>query len=561
MRETGGPIGAARGRAATGDTGHGGYVLGKRKEFTAALRKVPEGPATLAFVGATVFTGQRGARREQAVAIRGDVVLAVGSDADIRRHINADTRVVNAEGRTVLPGLIETHGHLPDIVERAIGHVDRPSDISDMPAIDGWVRVVGADPGSIDAFDRLRRGRPGYWESHSGAQSKANSTALDLARRYWSTQKTFYGKPNPTFGDPTRLPVPPGGRVDERTGGLFYANNLIFDGRDASGRLPDYEELGGVMPQMSYEILKRPLEHTMRYFAANGITGFHNMMGTPHDLMTLARLEQDGLLTTRVYTVQGMSQAKLHTMVTPRFLALMDEVRRSFNSDRLWTGMVKFNDSGTSVEELAQEINRLNGAGLQAAIHTHGDKLEAIARANVDHPGAAKELRHRLEHTMGDVARADQLGTGGTIQFSAPPSSLARHQNALRHWGAGTDWDVITDINPMRMLGLATGTLGSIDEALHGYTSNAAWLGHAEDMVGSLEPGKKADVVLLNRDILAEPSNASHARPLMTVVDGKVVFEAPNANGDPVLASYDHWLREVQAAGLAAAAAAEKTRK
>lgn len=530
------------------------YRLGARANFNPDVRKIPTGPATIVIQNANVFTGVRGQEHQQAVAIQGDLILAVGTNEEIAKHINEKTRVIDAKGRTVTPGFIETHGHLPDIVERAIGRVDSMEEISQMPPIDGWIRIVGADPGSLKNFDALTGDTPAYWESHAGSGSRVNSAALKLAREYWAKQPTFYGMPNPTFGDPTRLPEPPGGHVTERDGSLHYANNLFFDGRDQDGKLPSYEELGGVMPQMPYEILKEPLRRTMAYFAANGITGFHDMMGSPQDLTSLGKLEKDGHLTARVYKVQGMGQHKLHTQVTDQFLALMDEITQRYNSERLWTGMVKFNDSGTSVAELAEEVRRLNQAGLQAAVHTFGDKLQSFVRAEKEAPGSASRLRHRLEHTMGDIGLADELGTGGTFQFSLPPASITKLPNARQHFGIGTDWDVKTNLDPMEMLGPTAQRLGSVDEALHAYTSNAAWLGHAENMVGSLEPGKKADIVMLSNDILDKPSNISKARTALTVFDGEVIFEAAGPNGDPKAASYDNWLRDVQRLGLEAAA-------
>lgn len=532
------------------------YNYGARAAFNPENRFVPTGPATQVIQNANIFTGVRGQEHQQAVAIQGDLILAVGTNEEIAKFINDETKVIDAGGKTVTPGLIETHGHLPDIVERTIGRIGKMSDLAKIPPIDGWIRAVGVEPSSLAEFDKYTGDTPAYIESHAGSASWVNSAALKLAREYWAQQPEFYGKPNPSYGDPTRLPVPAGGGVNEKEGSLHYANNLFFDGRDDSGHLPDYEELGGVMPQMSYEVLKGPLEHTMRYFAANGITGFHNMMGTPKDLMSLARLEADGKLTTRVYATQGMSQAKLDTMVTPRFLELMTEVTERFNSERLWTGMVKFNDSSKSIEGLADELVRLNEAGLQAAVHTFGPEvLDSIEMAEGEsEPGSTAKLRHRLEHTMGDVARADELGTGGTIQFGAPPAQLTKFPNALKHWGGGTDWDVISDLNPMRMVAMATNSLGSVEEALHAYTSNAAWLGHAEGMVGSLEPGKKADIVLLNQDILGDPSSIPQARPLMTMLDGEVVFQSDNPNGDPEAADYNTWAKKAQKSGLDAAA-------
>lgn len=333
--------------------------------------------------------------------------------------------------------------------------------------------------------------------------------------------------------------------------------------------------------QFDYDlsVIKRGLDHC----AKHGITSFHNMDGNFYTLELLAALERAGELTARAYVpfhfknfmavsalerASSMAKAYNGPMIKSGFVKLfMDGVLDSWTavmlddySDRAgWRGEPLF--SQDAFNEIAIEAD---ARGLQIAVHSIGDGAvnmvlngyEAAALAN-----GKRDSRHRVEHieviARADIARMKRLGAVASMQPPHPPGNhglpleptisrigrekwpLAYAWNDLRTAGVplvfASDWPV-SDINPIRSIQSAMtrqkwaddlpDQRQTLEQAVAGYTVDAAYAEFAEGTKGQLAEGMLADVIVLSEDIAAvDPARLHKIVPVVTICDGRVVWE------------------------------------
>jgi predicted amidohydrolase YtcJ len=184
-------------------------------------------------------------------------------------------------------------------------------------------------------------------------------------------------------------------------------------------------------------------------------------------------------------------------------------------------------------EELTQETVELHEAGNRACIHAIGDwaidiALNAVEEAVKDSPWV--DHRHRIEHA--GYVRPDQLERMAKLGVAVSASIGFCYPIGDSHIAALGE-DRLCGYYPMKSFrdhGIVAGGNSdqavSVMDAIRAYTVNGAYLEGKEDVKGALEPGKLADMVVLDRDILTiDPLDIRNARALMTIVDGEVVWE------------------------------------
>ncbi|MCB9135072.1 MAG: amidohydrolase family protein, partial [Anaerolineales bacterium] len=314
-----------------------------------------------------------------------------------------------------------------------------------------------------------------------------------------------------------------------------------------------------------------------------GITSVHNMDGEMGQLTRYMALEDAGELTLRVYVpytirpetpVEALAEAVEMVQANPGGLArggavkfFMDGVIESFTALMLedYTGAPGNKGSGLFTAEhftrMATEADRL---GLQIFVHAIGDAAvrrtlngyEAAQRTN-----GKRDSRHRVEHIEmhhpDDLPRFAELGVIASMQPLHAPMSASGHDlwparvgatrwdrsfawNRVREAGArvvfGSDWPVVSQ-SPFKGLynalnrppwraGLADHRQ-TLEQALLSYTRDAAYAEFMENEKGMLKPGYLADIVLLSEDIFSiPPTEIECVHPLMTIMDGRVVFES-----------------------------------
>lgn len=540
-----------------------------------SVRAQQQSFADLVIVHGRVWTVDREHPRGEAIAIHDGRIVAAGSDADIAKWIGPTTRIIDAHGKTVLPGFIDAHVHFssgggeissvqlrdantPQEFARRIGEQAKKLPKGEWMLGGTWDHELwgGTPLPSHDWIDAVTPDNPVFVSRYDGHMAMANALALRLA------------------GVTRETKDPPGGTVvrdkDGNPTGLLKdaAMNLVYR----------------VIPPPSEEQLLRMIHAAMDEARRYGVTSIHDVSST-EDVRAYQTLAARGELTLRIYCITPLPQWEGPATAG---------IRAGFGNDWIHLGALKgfadgslgsttalfeqpYNDapetSGLPNEMMLPEGNMLkmvlgaDKAGLQIAVHAIGDKANRImldvyaevARQN----GARPDRRWRIEHAQHlrpeDFARFAQLGVIASVQPYHAIDDGRWAEKRIGHERAkttyafrtfldhgvrlafGSDWTV-APLNPL--LGLyAAVTRATLDgknpggwfpeqkvtleEAIQAYTMGSAFAEFREKEKGSLTPGKLGDVIVLDTDLFSvAPEKIKDAAVRYTIVGGKVVYEA-----------------------------------
>jgi len=530
---------------------------------------------------AGIVTMMASAESARSMLIRDDRIAAVGPADRVRAAAAPDARVVRLDGAAVIPGLADAHCHLCNVGYLASGADCSQPAAPDIPAILARLRdAAGRTPegswvtGSGYVEYKLREGRhPTRADLDAAVPGRpAILFHTSLHACVLNTQALREAG----FGD--RQPDPPGGRFGrDREGRL---DGVVYEG-------PTFTLLwGGLrrdMQRMSADARAGLVARAGQHFAALGITAACDADTRRDSLTAYAEADERGVLGVRIAGLVVHDEADwllgsgLRGRRSPRLAA---------DSVKIWAdgGMssrtaaihgsypVPPHGSGImyfSPGELTTMVTEFDASGLQVCIHAQGDRaietvLDAYATVLKDRPG--NPLRHRIEHggsmfaplaaraaALGIVVAAQPgmlsiLGDGFAEAFPERSDELYAYaswrQAGIRVAGS-SDAPVIT-ADPLvgirdavlrrtssgRLLG--PGERLTARDALALYTTEAAFAMHREHDIGSLEPGKLADFVILDRSPLdAEPEQITDIRVLATVVGGQPTFQANDSPFQP----------------------------
>ena len=544
--------------------------------------------ATLVFRGGVVYTGRQNGAIAEAIAVGGDRILAVGSRATIDGYIGPSTRVVELRGGMVLPGIIDTHAHFASgslaRTQVALDDAQTPAQVVERVA--AFARAHPNEPWILggnwqyDAFapsglptkallDVAVPDRPAALDAFDGHTLWANSKALALAGITRDTPDPLQNGVvlgtivrDPATGEPTGafkegaqalirrvIPVPSRDRMLTAIGGGLAAANArgITGVINASGDLDEMD---------LYQTLHDRGELTIRM-----TTAYSAGAGTRH---TLSPEELAAFETARRRYAGDWVRAGIVKF-------FMDGVVETYTADLLAPYVAKTMTGAPyyPATRYAAMLAELDRRGFVVMTHAIGD---GAVRAALDGYAAANALngprdrRWRVEHIEvcdpHDVPRFAQLGTIASMQpyhFCCPApdgsDTWERHLGPGRWpegfvWrdiadtGAvmvhGSDWPVVT-IDPL--IGMYSAVTRedphgapaggwfpkqrlTLSEAIAGYTRNAAFAAFMDDRLGTLDPGKLADLVVLDRDLRAiPPAEILGTNVAMTVAGGRVVHE------------------------------------
>jgi predicted amidohydrolase YtcJ len=521
-----------------------------------------------------VFTGSRGQPWVEAVAVRGRWITAVGSLADLRRE-RPGAAEQDLNGGTLVPGFIDAHNHFLSTGE-SLASIDLRSPRVDSPeALLQAVRTAAAESSADDTiggfgFDHARYALPSLAEldaaagDHllhlfhtSGHHVLVNSRALREAR----------------IDDD--VADPPGGRFDRDADG--HLTGLCLD--TACGEvLPTDVDIGSHGPNFHVrapmDTLVAAVSRASAAFLAAGLTCVADAQVTARELAAYREARARGGL-----PIRTVCMPLSHQLDAFAELGLVGP----FGDDRLSIGHLKIYADGTLTggtaafsdelgirsqsasffhqpDALVALIQRAWTDGWRVAVHAQGDRaislvldgFEAGSRA-VTRPDA----RPRIEHAGFPTATAiEQMRALDVIGVQQPSylfdygdqyaDALGDHAHELQPWrtelDAGvrvvisSDSDVAsfrpltTVANAMRRRTASGVVLGprhrlSLDEALFAHTADAAYAVGLEGRVGSLEPGKAADLTILQADIRdLGPDEVEEVPVSATIVDGETVF-------------------------------------
>jgi predicted amidohydrolase YtcJ len=498
----------------------------------------------------------------QAVAIRGDQVVAVGSNQEIGRLAGAGTRRIDLQGRSVIPGLIDNHMHLLrygttwryevrwDGVEsrrkalellRARTEVTKPGEW--IYILGGWALEQFADdpkPFTREELDRIAPNHPVFLQA-SYFEAFLNSQAL-------------------------------------KTLGIDGPSTAVGVDRDASGRATGrlneagFRALVGKLPVATDDEIEASTLGMIQELNRSGLTTFGSS-GCEADLLTRYRQWADsGRLNVRVFCITQPGGGGGVDQLLPRIAQMKLFQGDAYIDHHTYGEQVlgalsdpMFERRGeTRAEDLAQWrriVTEIAKAGLPLHVHTNFVEtidafLDQIEIVNKEYP--VRNLRWVLAHlnepTAAQLERMKRLGLYAAVhpwavingginvrQFGDAAydmAPLATIQRSGITWGFGSDGSRANQILPFETLGWAvTGKMVggrtvlrqpiSREDALIAHTRKNAYLVFQENRLGSIQAGKLADLVVLDRDYLTIPADQiKDITPVMTVVGGRIVYDA-----------------------------------
>jgi predicted amidohydrolase YtcJ len=521
----------------------------------------------LVLVNGKVVTLDAQSSLGEAIAIRDGRILAVGRSADIRRLAAATTRVVDLGGRTVIPGLIDSHLHA---IRAALSFSTEVN----------WIgaRSLKEALGRIEAASR--RMPPGAWlvvaggwnELQFAEQRRPTQAELEAAApRNPVYVQLGYGWVVMTDDGFTKLGIasdadlPPGGKL-EREGGK--PTGAISGGQGAIIALFDR------LPKPTYAEQVTGTEAFFRELNRLGLTGVVDPGGNnlfPADYRALLDVWRRRELSIRVaYSLNAqtagreLDELKRMTELLPMGFG-DDRLRFNGLGERITIGMNNNPAPTADDKQRYYEVVRWAAErGLTITMHwnaegTVGHLLEIFERVNREIPIAPLRwsIAHLNDASDATLARMAALGVGWTVQDAMylagedlvrrqgpdagrriPPVMTGRRLGV--HIGAGTDAHRVASYNPFTALQwfldgktVAGTPIRGREEtpdrltALRFYTTGSAWFSFAEDARGSLEAGKLADLAVLSADYLTVPvERIGELESVLTLVGGEVVYAA-----------------------------------
>ena len=520
------------------------------------------------------FADGRWSPDASAVVVRDGRIAFVGSDADALAMRGPETRVVDLDGATVVPGLVESHGHLNEIGEKAeevsLVGARTESELADRLRAAGerppgeWILGSGWDEGEwADALpdraflDALYPDRPVVLKGLRGFGTLGNARALEAAGLRADT-------PDPVGGTLVRRP-------DGSLSGVLLNN--------ATDRLHD------AIPERSMAHRRRILLSGMDALLRAGYVSTHHAGVRTDYLPVYQSLADAGDLPMRVEAMLavGVPDAPDRAIWSargptedPEAMLQVRSVKAYYDGSLGSRGAKLIDDyadqpghrgvAGADYGFDAEAVEAWIAAGFQAGIHAIGDAgnrdvldfYEGVFRR---HPGA-RALRHRVEHAQvvhpDDLARFGALGLVASMEpgHAVEDSPWAEDRlgpdrvrgayawRSLRRGGAllifnsdftGTDWSPFYGLYAAQTRQKKDGTpeggwtpeeAVTAEEALRAYTVWPARASGREALTGTLEAGTWADLTVLDRDPLTTPPDALLSGSVrMTVVGGIVRYE------------------------------------
>ncbi len=545
------------------------------------------------YTHANIYTGVTGAssfhevQRAQAMAVRGDRVIAVGSEADVLKLKGPATTIVDLQGHFVMPGFNDAHMHLTDA-----GFKKLTVDVTGCRSLEEfrerirsraaaanpteWIVGSGWDetlwrqkdlPTRRD-IDEVTTDHPVYLRRIDGHVAVANTLALKMAHVTLASKD------------------PEGGEI----------------GRDLSGapngilRETAQDLVSSILPAPTPEKRRQAIEAALQDIARSGVTSVQDNSDSENgeayweDFQIFEQLEKEGKLTARIFEwlpfIAPLEELKQRRAAHPRsdtllhtgmLKAYMDgslgshtaAMLQPYSDDPKNSGLTRYDQS-----KLNQMAEERAAAGFQLGFHAIGDKavemaLNAFAAAEkaadakgAKAPDGSENFRLRVEHAQvtnpGQVAHFRELKVIASMQPSHLLTDMhwatsrlgaprAAHSYAWAEFvnhgvtlAFGTDFPV-EPVAPFRGIYAAVTRKSedgqqeyypeqklTIEQAIAAYTTGSAFAEFAEKEKGTLAPGMLADFVVVDRDLTAiPPDKMLAAKVLRTVVGGKTVYELP----------------------------------
>jgi predicted amidohydrolase YtcJ len=503
-------------------------------------------------VNGKILTVDRQFSTREALAIRDGKITAVGSNPDIRKEAGARTRVIDLQGRTVIPGFIDSHIHGIRAGQTFTSEVN-------------WVGATSIAEAMRRIHEAALAKKPGSWLIVAGGW---NAEQFKEKRRPTQADLVAAAPNNPVYiqlGYDWEVMTPAGFSAM----GIQSESDLPHPGkfeRDANGKPTGAIEDGGgfdvaiaLFDKLPHPSFDEQVDGTRKFFRELnrlGVTGFGDPGGNnlnPENYQPLFKVWRQRQMTVRVaYSLCGptpgheFEELKSLTQMLPQGFG--DEMLK-FNGigERITWGMNNIDHPTPENQEKYYQILRWAAQQRMAVtMHWPNDSsadtlLSLYERVNAEFPVA--DLRWSIAHltdaSPDRLRRMKAMGVGWTIQ--RPSAAAVENAKELDvKMGAGTDAHRVASYNPFTTLkwllvdsknasGAHRGPeqTPTREDALRAYTIGSAWFAFDEDKRGSLEPGKLADLAVLSKDYMTAPlEQIESIESLLTMVGGKIVYAA-----------------------------------
>jgi hypothetical protein len=541
--------------------------------------------ADVIFVHANVYTGVpanaqfSSIRREEAIAVRGDRIQAVGKNVDIQKLKGPQTQVIDVGGHFVMPGFNDAHLHLADagfqklnvdltgvktldeFRERVLAKVEKAKP-GEWILGGGWDETtwpVKALPSRWD-LDEVSAGHPVFLDRVDGHLAVANTRALQLASITIASRD------------------PEGGKIDRDANG------------QPTGILRDIAQqaVSVVLPEPTHEKRRQAIETALADLAEQGVTSAQDYSPDWQNFQIYEELEKEGKLTARISewlpfddSVEELQKKRdshpqsdlmLHTGMLKGFMdgslgghtaALLEP----YADDPKNSGLPRY--EADKLNDMAKErvlaafqlgFHAIGDKGIQMALDAFAEAEKAAREQKVKAPNGGDDFRLRVEHaqvtTPAQIARFKELKVIASMQPSHVLTDMRWAQDRLGPkraatsyaWSSflnkgvtvafGTDYPV-EPVTPFRGLYAAVTRKSengkqeyfpaqklTMDQAIAAYTTGSAFAEFEEKEKGKLVPGMLADFVVLDHDVTAvSPDKVIATRVVRTVMGGKTVYE------------------------------------
>jgi predicted amidohydrolase YtcJ len=543
----------------------------------------PEVAADLVLRGGKVVTVDDNIPDGEAIALKDDTIVAVGSDREIRAYIGQETEVIDLDGMLAIPGFVESHGHFS-----GIGSAKMQLNLMEVANWDEVVAMVEAVVGDA-ATGELIRGRGWHQEKWDrtpepnvdGLPTHHTLSAVSpdnpVVLRHASGHAAFANaKAMEMSGITRQTPDPPGGEIV----------------RDASGEpIGAFRETAQGLLGAAYEGSegadpRRALELANEEVISKGITSFQDAGSGFGTVDLMKEMIDEGDMDVRLWVMLRVSNDRLAERIADyRIIGYGNDhltvraIKRSLDGAlgphgawllQPYEDLPTSSGLNTSTVQSVRETARIAAEhDFQLCVHAIGDRanretLDIFEEAYGANPEKT-DMRWRVEHSQhlhpDDIPRFGQLGVIASMEgihcTSDAPYVLERLGEERAEEGAyvwqklmqtgavvtnGTDAPV-EDVDPIASYyatvsrRLKDGTVFypdqrmSREEALKSYTMNGAYAAFEEDTKGSLTPGKLADITVLSKDILTIPEDEiPTTQVVFTIVGGKVVYNRDAEN-------------------------------
>ncbi len=537
---------------------------------------------TVVFTGGTVLTVDDDFSEAEAIAIRGNRILSVGTDGEVRSVAGADALVIDLSGKTVLPGFVDPHTHViagsvVDAVMEYVGmarfgtvaevldHIGQR--VAETPAGE-WLVFRNFDPAVQEGLDELTfadldpisTDHPIFVFNASGHLAYANSTAFEVA------------------GVPANVENPPGAEfvrdVDGNLTGVMKNNVSFLQVLGAYPALATTEPVDAVVG-----LLSKWSQHGLTTVSELSLGGLSQ---SPVDTQVMLGAAASGRLPARIraypfYTIgaEAWDKAGVVPGAGNAIARVAGYKLVADGSNQGYTGLQREpylnSDSRglayTNREDLIDLAVDRATKGWHLAIHGNGDAAidnvldacEAVRDAGVD----MSRVRARIEHCSilhdEQIIRMKELGVSASFLighvhywgiamrddvFGEEKAQLLDRCKSAEDAGVGftlhSDF-MVTDPVPLHMIEMAVPRQTwkqpdyvlapqeriSVETAIRAVTSEAAWQLFSDHEIGSLEPGKFADLVILDQDPrAADPDSLKNIKVVETWMDGRQVYKA-----------------------------------